>query len=191
VIGYPTETVYGLGGWGLSEKVYERISKLKKRSSEMPFLLLINSPASLEGLVTSVSRNAELLMRKFWPGPLTLIFKAAAQCPAHIREINGRIGLRVSSDPICSALLDRWQGPLISTSANPAGKPPARTAEEIYQYFNDDLDAVIDGGGRQANSVSTIVDVSGKAIKLIRKGAIDQRQIEETIEKALVKAGRG
>lgn len=181
IIAYPTETVYGLGGDPLRLDVIERIDQLKGRSSEKTFLLLVSSRIQWSTYVESIPSFAIPLIKKFWPGPLTLIFPASRILPFHLTGESGTIGLRESPDPICQALVTLLGKPLISTSANPSGKPPARSAREVMEYFPQSLDLVLDGGERRAFQPSTILDVSKDQPVLLRTGPIDKIAIEKII----------
>ncbi len=143
VIAYPTETVYGLGGDPLRLDVIERIEQLKGRGQEKTFLLLVSSRVQWSAYVESIPSFAIPLIKKFWPGPLTLIFPASRILPFRLTGEKGTIGLRASPDPICQALVDLFGKPLISTSANPSGKPPARSAREVLEYFPQGLDLIL------------------------------------------------
>ena len=179
VIGYPTETVYGLGGDPESDEAVDRISRLKTRDPEKAFLMLVPSFEMVHDWVQSISYNARRLMEAFWPGPLTLIFSARHDRTAVLGA--STVGFRLSPDPVCRRLMKQWQRPLISTSANPTGEEPAKHALMVETYFGKTVDYVLDGGERSSASVSTIVDVSIDPPRLIRKGEIPKISIENVI----------
>ncbi len=181
IIGYPTETVYGLGGDGLNENAIEKIYRLKGRSSQNPFPLLIPRPEDVNRFTQTVSLKASILMKQFWPGPLTLVFTAFSSLPPLLIGKEGKVGLRVSSDPICAAIFMKFGNPLISTSANLSGKKPAQSASQIFEYFDSQLDIVLDGGERKSGAPSTVVDVSGTSPRIIREGKISKDRIEKVI----------
>jgi len=177
VIGYPTETIYGIGGDATSERVVQRVNGLKKRDVRHPMLVLVGRKSEIYRLAQRISDKAELLMDRLWPGPLTLVFDALPVLPKGVLSEEGRIGVRISSDPVCQALLKILGKPLISTSANPHGKKPARSAAEVQGYFGTSLDMIIDGGERLGRVPSTVLDVSTDPPRLVRKGAVKTTDI--------------
>lgn len=181
IIGYPTETVYGLGGDGLNENVIEQIYRLKGRSSQSPFPLLISRPEDVNRFTQTISPKASILMKQFWPGPLTLVFDASPSLPSLLVGRDCKVGLRVSADPICAAIFMKFGNPLISTSANLAGESPAQSASQIFEYFNNQLDLILDGGERKSGVPSTVIDVSRVSLRIIREGLISKDRIEKVI----------
>jgi L-threonylcarbamoyladenylate synthase len=183
VIGYPTETVYGIGGDPTDTGVIGRIHALKGRSERKTFLLLVGSGTELSEYVEDMPEPAARLMEAFWPGPVTLIFRASAKLPAALTGPDRRIGFRISPDPVCAVLLRALAMPLISTSANPTGKPPARSARETLRYFPRGLDALIDGGDRPESMPSTVVDVTRAVPLLMRAGPVSAETIRSVTGK--------
>jgi L-threonylcarbamoyladenylate synthase len=174
VIGYPTDTLYGLGCALFDVAAVEMVARLKRRDPSLAVISLIPDASQVFGLAHEVSDVAERLMAHFWPGPLSLIFRASSVIPQRVRGAGNTVALRVPNDPLCALLLDRLGGPLVSSSANLSGQRPAETAEEVVRIFGNQLDLVIDGGPRRFPS-STLVDVSGPKPRLLRQGPIDVR----------------
>lgn len=187
VIAYPTETVYGLGCLISKPDAVSRIRDLKGRDDKKPMLILIPNETFLFPIVEFIHPKASLLMRQFWPGPLTLIFKIEEHLPEDLIGKDGGVGIRVSSDSICQELLSFSQAPLISTSANTSGKSPARSCDEVIEYFGNLLDGVIDGGVRNKTHPSTVLDVRSEPFRLIRPGAIPAEIIEKVIGEMIVR----
>ncbi len=181
VIGYPTETVYGLGGDAENGDVVDRIYRLKGRGSQKPILVLVAEKEDVNPIVRTVSQKAKILMDRYWPGPLTLVFEASSVLPRALTGEKKKIGIRISPDPLCQALLERFRKPLLSTSGNPAGKEPARSALEVLSYFGDGVDLILDGGGRRSGIPSTVLDVSGDPPRFLRIGAIQKDEIERVM----------
>jgi len=173
VIAFPTDTVYGLGCSLLDVAAVEMVGRLKRRAREHAFISLIPDPSQALGLALSVSGIAKRLIDRCWPGPLSLIFVAAEIVPPRVRGGGGTIALRCPNDVLSHALLQRIGGPVVSSSANLSGQPPAATAEEVVATFGNQLDLVLDGGPRRGGVPSTLVDVSGPKPKLLRRGALD------------------
>ena len=181
IIGYPTETVYGLGGDGTKPQVVRRIQKLKGRHFDKPLLILTAGIDEAVSLVSNVLPVAKDLMDSFWPGPLTLLFQGRGSLPVGVLGPDHRIGIRVSSDPVCMALLKRFNKPLISTSANPEGEKPATGASEVEGYFECLIDFIVDGGIRKSSKPSTVLDVSVEPPVLIRSGVISKQSIQTVV----------
>jgi tRNA threonylcarbamoyl adenosine modification protein (Sua5/YciO/YrdC/YwlC family) len=173
VIAFPTDTVYGLGCSLLDVAAVEMVGRLKRRAPEYAYISLIPDPSQALGLALSVSGVAKRLIDRYWPGPLSLVFVAAEIVPMRVRGSGGTIALRCPNDVLSHALLQRIGGPMVSSSANLSGRPPAATAEEVVATFGNQLDLVLDGGPRQGGVPSTLVDVSGPRPKLLRRGALD------------------
>ena len=181
VIGYPTETVYGLGGNAEDSMVVDRIYRLKGRDHQQPFLVLVGDREALTDWIDTRPAYAEILMDHFWPGPLTLIFRASSRIPVTFTHGLEKVAVRISSDPVCRHLLDQFKKPLISTSANPSGKKAARSAQEVLDYFGDRIDLVLDGGERTVHRPSTIVDVTKSSPSYLRIGAISKQEIQRIL----------
>ena len=173
VIAFPTDTVYGLGCSLLDVAAVEMVGRLKRRARDHAYISLIPDPSQALGLALSVSGIAKRLIDRCWPGPLSLIFVAAEIVPPRVRGAGGTFALRCPNDVLSHALLQRIGGPVVSSSANLSGQPPAATAEEVVVTFGNQLDLVLDGGPRTRGIPSTLVDVSGPRPKLLRRGALD------------------
>jgi tRNA threonylcarbamoyl adenosine modification protein (Sua5/YciO/YrdC/YwlC family) len=173
VIAFPTDTVYGLGCSLFDVNAVEMVARLKRRDPSLAVISLIPEARQVEGLAAEITDVARRLMQRYWPGRLSLIFRAAPIVPARVRGAGGTIALRVPADRLCQRLLDTIGGPVVSSSANLSGQPPAETAEEVLRVFGNQLDLVIDGGPRRGNVPSTLVDVSGPRPRLLRRGDLD------------------
>jgi len=173
VIAFPTDTVYGLGCSLFDVAAVELVQRLKRRDPRHAFISLIPESSQADGLALTVSPIGRRLIGEFWPGPLSLIFLAAEIVPSGVRGEGGTIALRCPKDTLSHALLQRFGGPVVSSSANLSGRPPAETAEEVVATFGNQLDLVLDGGPRRGGIPSTLVDVSGPRPKLLRRGRVD------------------
>jgi L-threonylcarbamoyladenylate synthase len=188
VIAYPTETVYGLGCDAGNPAAVQRVIKLKGRETGKFMLVLVPSSEAAGAVAESVSPRAAVLMSRFWPGPLTLVFKARAGFSDALTAGTGRIGVRVSSDRICRSLLELYGKPLVSTSANPSGKEPARSAGQVIDYFNGRIELVLDGGERRGSAPSTVVDVSGEIPRILRPGPVGVEALQNAVGEILADA---
>ena len=173
MIAFPTDTLYGLGCSLFDVSAVEMVARLKRRDPSLAVISLISDPRLVDGLAVDVTPAARQLVRRFWPGPLSLIFRAAPIVPVRVRGAGGTIALRCPKDALCRWLLEAIGGPVVSSSANLSGQPPAETAEDVVAIFGNQLDLVIDGGPRRGGRPSTLVDVSGPRARLLRRGKVD------------------
>jgi L-threonylcarbamoyladenylate synthase len=156
VIAFPTDTVYGLAVMPGEEA---KVHSVKGRPAELPLILMVAEPAQAEAFVT-VDGRARWYMERWWPGPLTLVLPAG----------EGTLGVRIPDHPLALALL-RATGPLLTTSANRHGEPPAMTAKEASRIGG--LAGVLDGGRAPGGEPSTVIALlPGKEMTVIREGAI-------------------
>lgn len=173
VVAFPTDTLYGLGCSLFDVEAVMMIARLKRRDPSLAVISLIPEPRQAYGLASEVGPVAERLIAKYWPGPLSLIFRAAMIVPARVRGAEGTVALRCPKDDLCQRLLGVIGGPVVSSSANLSGLKPAETAEEVIRIFGNQIDLVLDGGPRTGGLASTLVDVSGDKPRLLRRGALD------------------
>lgn len=173
VIAYPTETLYGLAVHAHQPQAVARLLALKGRASSQAIALLVADAGMLEGLVARLPATAERLIARFWPGPLTLILPAAPGLASALCGPGGGVGVRVSSDPVASALVRAVGAPITATSANASGAPPATTAEEAAL---PGVSLCLDGGARSA-APSTVVELLGEQPRILRAGAISPDEI--------------
>ena len=173
VIAFPTDTLYGLGCSLFDVSAVEMVARLKRRDPSLAVISLIPEPRQVYGLASEVGEVAERLIARHWPGPLSLIFRAAPIVPPRVRGAGGTVALRCPNDTLCQRLLERIGGPVVSSSANLSGQPPAQSADEVLRIFGNQLDLVLDGGPRRGGLASTLVDVSGPRPRLLRAGALD------------------
>ena len=177
VIAYPTETFYGLCVDPFNEGAVEKLFALKGRSMKNPVSVIIPDVSMLEKVAVEVTPVASALIKRFWPGPLTLIFKARSNVPALLLGSTGKIGVRVSSSPVAKRLSGTLSSPITATSANPSGSPPPASAEEVLGYFNGSIDVLINGGRLPGRLGSTVVDASGPGITVVRAGEVPTEEI--------------
>jgi L-threonylcarbamoyladenylate synthase len=171
LIAYPTETFYGLGVRYDSENTLARLFKLKQRTHEKAFTLIIGKIEQLSLLTDHVSDYAKNLIERYWPGPLTLLFSARPILSRYI-VANGSVAVRIPGESFALSLAKASAFPITATSANIATNPPADTATSVVRYFNDQLDLIIDGGITGGILPSTIIDVCAGIPRVVRKGSI-------------------
>ena len=181
LIAYPTETVYGLGADPYNAEAIQKIFTAKGRAEDKGIILLIRGVDDLSTLVHTVSPTAQILIEVFWPGPLTLVFRANRDLSPALLGGRDTIALRHSSSSVASRLLFVLGGPLTSTSANRSAEPPARSACEVENALGDHLDLILDGGPSDTTLPSTLVDVSSDRAILLREGAIPAQKLRTHI----------
>lgn len=173
IVAFPTETYYGLAVNPFNTEALLKLFSIKKRSKNKAILLLIADTEQLNKLTDYIPQPYYPLIEKYWPGPLTLIFKANESVNDFITGGNGTIGVRISPHPLAQKLCLAWKNPITATSANLSGMPPAETSEEVYKYFGDSIDYILDGGSTPAGLCSTIIGIKNDKLKLIRKGQVE------------------
>lgn len=172
IVAYPTETFYGLGVKFDIEYSLQKLYEIKQRSEDKALPIIIGSRSLLAHMVSSINNTALSLMNNFWPGPLTIILPAKETLSAYLTAGTHSVAVRMPGESFALRLAQSANFPITATSANPSGKLPAQDAETVTRYFGNKIDLVIDGGSTRSNLPSTIVEVKGKSIKIIRKGAI-------------------
>ena len=173
VVAYPTDTFYGLGADPRNREAVRKLFSIKGRSADQPILLLVSDRSGVNAWVSSVTPSAERLMDRFWPGPLTLVFPAAAHVLPELTGGGGTIGLRVPGSDMARSLLRAVGTALTGTSANRSGGRDLRTADEVIAEVGDRVDLVLDGGAAPGDRPSTVVDVTGASPRIIRQGVVD------------------
>lgn len=168
VIACATETLFGLLADALDESAVARVIAIKRRGPE-PIALLVPDLACAER-VAELDDRARALAAQHWPGPLTLVLRARAGLPAALVR-DGTVGVRVPGASPALDLVRAFSGPLTATSCNPSGLPAAESAAQARAYFGDQLSAILPEpafGG----APSTVVDVTGRELRVLREGAI-------------------
>ena len=182
IIAYPTETFYALGVKFDVEDSLKRLLEIKKRPGDKAIPLIIGNREILYSITSSISNKAEILINRFWPGPLTLILCAKENLSDYITAGTSTIAVRVPGESFALQLVKAAGFPITATSANPSGMQPAQNAETVIKYFDEKVDLIIDGGYTPGGSPSTILDVTGDEIKIIREGAIKKEHLKYLID---------
>jgi L-threonylcarbamoyladenylate synthase len=175
IIAFPTETFYGLGVKFSLEDSLKKLYKIKKRPKEKAMPLIIGNKDLLPVVTSYVNSIAIILMKKFWPGPLTLIFPAKENLSDYITAGTRKVAVRIPGESFALHLAKSTSFPITATSANPSGTVSARDAETVVRYFGDKIDLLIDGGITSGGLPSTIVDITENKINIIREGAIKKQ----------------
>jgi L-threonylcarbamoyladenylate synthase len=174
--------VYGIGCDPWNRSAYERILLLKGREPVITMLLLADSRRMAEETFGRFDALTSRLAGRFWPGPLTMIFRPVGDIPDYLRGPSGGVALRVTTHPLAAAIIHEFGKPIISTSANRSGQHPIVSGEDAVSLFGNGADMVVSDATPLGGVPSTVVDtVSGKP-ELVREGAIPfTRILEESV----------
>ena len=169
---FPTETVYGIGADAFNEDACKRIYDIKKRPNEKALIVLISDAKDLDKVTEEIPASARPLIEKYWPGPLSIIFKKNKNIPDIVSGGTDTVAVRFTSNPILQKIITEAGTPIVAPSANISGRPAAVTAAEALKDFDGLADIIIEDDGALGGGQSTIVDVSSGDVKLIRQGAV-------------------
>lgn len=168
-----TDTLYGIVGRAFSKNVVERIYEVKGRDENKPFIILIPSIEALKefGIVLSVVEEEKI--KTFWPGPVTIILPVPIESVERFQYLHRGTNTLAFRMPNNSELIEllKETGPLVAPSANPQGKPPAKTINEAQAYFGDSVDHYEDAGVVEGEP-STIISFQNGEMTVIRQGAV-------------------
>jgi L-threonylcarbamoyladenylate synthase len=185
VLGMPTDTFYGLAADPFNLRAVEKIYDVKSRSKHKPLSLLIESVDQAEELTRPLPEEFYQLARKYWPGPMTLIVRAASRLPLKVTANTGNVALRVPAARIPVEVVKAAGVPLTATSANVSGAAECTTAEGVRQQLGDLIPVIVDGGPSPRSVASTIVDLTDPAgWRVLREGAIPSQEITDFLAQA-------
>ena len=170
VIAFPTETVFGLGVFYDDEKAYYLLNDIKRRREDKPYTMMLSKVEDIAKYAI-VNEKYLPLIKKFMPGSLTILVRSRDNVPNYVTHNTGIIGIRIPENKEALDLLKYIQKPLLVPSANRADQKPALTDDEVKEIFQDEIEVVVPGKTCQGQP-STIIDLTGEEIKLIRKGPI-------------------
>ena len=179
VIAFPTETVFGLGVFYDDKEAYELLNRIKNRREDKPYTMMLYD-------VSEISKYAFIkdkylpIIRKYMPGSLTVLVNAKENVPAYVTHGTGVIGIRIPSNKEALELLKFVKKPLLVPSANKADQKPALSLEEVKSIFKDEISIIVPGQ-ISSGEPSTIIDLTGDEIKLIRKGPIPFEELSQLI----------
>jgi L-threonylcarbamoyladenylate synthase len=183
IVAIPTETVYGLAGNAYSDEALKKIFILKKRPFYNPLIVHIKSASALNQIAQEIPDAAKKLAETFWPGPLTLVLKRLDHISDIVTSGKDTVAVRVPNHPITLKLLDELDFPLAAPSANPFGSISPTSAEHVSNYFETELEVILDGGNCEKGIESTIIGFENNEPILYRHGSIAIEEIEKVIGK--------
>jgi L-threonylcarbamoyladenylate synthase len=176
VIAFRTDTFYGLGADPFNREALAAIKALKGREDGKPILVVLGDAMQAERLIVR-SALFDKFSARHWPGALTLVAQARDDVPLELTAGTGTVGVRLPDDEAVRELVLACGGALTATSANLAGQPPARHAQEVALAFPNGLALIVDGGEAKSDQPSTVLDVSSNHARLIREGAISKSEL--------------
>mgnify|MGYP002064185422 FL=1 len=183
IVAFPTRCLYGLGADAFNAEAVDRVFKIKQRPVQKPILILIEQRIQLERLVSHASSAAFSIMDQFWPGGVTLVFKASDAVPRHLTAGTGKIGIRLPGHPVAAALTRCLGSPITGTSANLSGESGCRRLGDLKPQLTRQLDAALDAGPLKGGTGSTVVDVSGNIPRILREGEISATELLTVIKR--------
>jgi len=180
VVAIPTDALYTLVVDPFNLKGVKRVFEAKGREPQRSLPLLVRDTLMAEEYAVELNNRFALLARRFWPGPLTIIVPASAKIPLRVTGNTGRLALRQSRSVVANQLVALVNQPLVSTSANRSGTPTCRSGIEVFGTMDGRVDLVLDGGSCLGLG-STTVDITEPYWKVIRVGAIEEKEIAECL----------
>ena len=172
---YPTDTVYGLGANPLDAEAVRKVYWAKRRVGK-PLPILVSSIDAVKR-IAYVDEAALRLMERFWPGPLTIVLRAKDVIPKEVTLGTGKVGVRMPNHKVALMLAEGLNGLIIGTSANISGKPSPKTIEEVIEQLGDRVDLILDAGPARMGIPSTVVDLTGNRLRIIREGPISYNEL--------------
>jgi L-threonylcarbamoyladenylate synthase len=183
VIAIPTDALYTLVADPFNLRAVSGVFYAKGREIHRSLPLLIGDMTAAEELAGELNNRFFLLARRFWPGPLTIIVPASARVPLKVTGNTGRLALRQSRSNVANALIAALNQPLVATSANISGHPTCRSGIEVFGVMDGRVDLVVDAGACNGPGATT-VDITEPYWKLIKEGAVGEKEIAECLQPA-------
>ncbi len=181
LVAFPTETVYGLGANALDTAAVARVFAAKGRPAVNPLIVHVADREQAKALTPDWTPAAEKLVAAFWPGPLTLVVTKTADIPDAVTAGGPTVAVRVPAHPVALALLRACGVPVAAPSANRSGELSPTTAAHVRASLGDRIDVLLDGGPCPGGLESTVVDVTGDVVRLLRPGLISVSQLESVV----------
>jgi len=182
IVIFPAKCLYGIAANALDETAIKKVFQLKQRPWNNPILVLIQDKKMLQGLVTSISRQANQLMNAFWPGNITLVFEAKNHISKLLTANTCKIGIRIPAHPVAKALVESVDFPITGTSANLSASTGCYRIEQLPPVLIEQADLILNAGRLKGGMGSTIVDVTTPCVTIIREGEIQAGQINEILK---------
>lgn len=172
LVAFPTETVYGLAADALNPKTVARVFEVKGRPANNPLPVQVASERDIPRVAADIPEVAAELIRRFMPGPLTIVLRASPDLSDLVTAGTGTVGIRIPDHPVALDLLRLAGTPIVAPSANPSGEPPPTSAEEVLAYLGGRIEYILDAGPSRLKVASTVVDLTSTPPRILRHGAI-------------------
>lgn len=182
LVALPTDTFFALGANALDGTAISRLFKAKGRPETNPVPVLLGDFRDVGSVASDFPDQAKALASNFWPGALTIVLPALAEVPDSVTAGAGTVGVRVPDHEIARKLIQIAGVPVTGTSANLSGQPPCKTADEVANQLSGRITCIVDAPCGVHSAPSTVVSLTGGAIKIIRDGSISERQIREALK---------
>lgn len=172
VVALPTDTVYGIAASLSHPEAVKRLYEIKGRPAHNPIPVLVASPADVDHVAAGLSHDVQLLLDRYWPGPLTIVVPARPGMPREVTAGGDTVGIRMPNHPLAIEVIAKAGGAVACTSANRSGEPPACDAQGVAATIGPELDMILDGGVAPGGVASTVVAVEGDNLRILRNGPI-------------------
>jgi len=182
VVVFPTRSLYGLGADAFNPKAVNRIFHIKQRPATKPILVLIKDKDELDRLAAIVPPAATAIMKRFWPGRISIVFQAKQGLLANLTAGTNKIGIRLPGHNVASALVKVACSPITGTSANLSGNAGCFQVNDLDEKIVDSVDLILDAGPLKGGVGSTVVDVTGETPMILRQGELSQKDISNVID---------
>ena len=182
VVGFPTETVYGLGADATNEEAVKKIFLAKGRPGDNPLIVHIASLSDIHNVICGeMPEWAQKLAEAYWPGPLTMIFDKGENIPSAVTAGLDSVAVRIPGNPDARALIKASKKPIAAPSANLSGRPSPTTAKHVFEDMNGRIPMIIDGGESDVGLESTVLDVRTLPVKVLRPGGVTPKMIADIV----------
>ena len=180
-VAFPTETVYGLGADGLNPIAVAKIFEIKNRPTFNPLILHIHDKSQLEQLCEIQNPKVNILIKKFWPGPLTLVLPKKNIVPEIVTADNPTVAVRMPNNSVALELIKRSGTPIAAPSANLFNRLSPTSAEHVFAQLGTRVDMILDGGTTDVGVESTIIEFDNDTVYLLRPGGVTKEEIESLL----------
>ena len=178
---FPTETVYGIGANGLDESAIKKLYQIKQRPLSKPISLLVNSIDMINSITENITKEEYSLIKKFMPGPLTIILKKKKIIPDILTANSDTVGIRMPENEISLKLIEYAGVPIATSSANISGQESNTKVNENLKELKEKVDVFIDGGESKIGIASTVVQIINGSPKILREGIITELELQKCL----------
>ena len=170
----PTDTIYGIIGDATNEDVINKVYEVKERPHDKPLLILVSNFSMLYELVTEIPKETEKIIKKFWPGPLTILFKKSSKVSDALTANSALVAIRMPNDKRLLNIMNHLNRPLISTSANISSHNAITNPNQLEEKMKEKIDLIVDEGTVN-NEASTLITIVNGKIEILREGSLTEK----------------